>query len=280
MRRLKTAWLPILAGSIALALVATGVDAKKQPRPDPDPDYVTTLTDNWAMWDGGDHIYETPQGGEEDPRPRYCGEGGLGDPNPQGDVGYICHQFGPWPMENLLHITLVADWKPRDIGVEGRGADGFTAAELCALAEAEAGLVMNIHEDNNYGYDSLSRSYYYAMDPTWNDGPCIDDEDPNTCGVKAYTQAYFTGGAEHCNARGACGRLVELEGWGSVEPAGQTDGVWEYNPFSKGQNIEIKDLTVTFRAIRRDKVAARCHYDVPDQMIYFRTWNTDPSGFD
>jgi hypothetical protein len=99
-------------------------------------------------------------------------------------------------MENLLHITLEAGWKPEENGVEGRGADGFTAAELCALAEtkAEAGLVMNIHEDNNYGYDSLSRSYYYAMDPTWNDGPCIDDEDPNTCGVKAYTQAYFAAG--------------------------------------------------------------------------------------
>lgn len=265
MRKLRITWLPILAGSITLALVATGVDAKKKPRPpDPEPDYVTTLTDNWAMW-SGKHIYEITQSDAPNPNPRYCGDGGAGDPNPQGQVSYVCHQFEPWPMENQVHVELSSSWQRE---VEGRGADGYTAAELCDVAEA--GLVMNHHNE------SLSRSYFYAMDPTWNDGPCIPDANYSTCLVKVYTQAYFTAGNDHCNNRG-CGRLVELEGWGDVDPAGEASaGVWEYNPFVADRDIEIERLTVTFRAIRRDKVAARCHYNVRNAGIYFSTTIVEP----
>jgi len=238
---------------------------------DEDFGYVTTAADNWAYWDGPDFIWEeTPN---LDFEARNCGNGGPADPNPQGYVAYICHEYD-WPMDNIVHINLDSSW--RSGTPEGPGDNGFTAVELCGLVEGgsygnEGDLVMNLST-------SESRSYYYGMDPTWNEGPCIgpaDPDDPDTCLVLFATQAYFDhpiDHPDHCSDR-KCGRRVQLAGWGKAIPAGKipdTD-IYEYNPFVNLQNIPIDRLTVTFRAIGKNKVAASCHYDVTDEEIYFRT---------
>jgi len=219
--------------------------------------YVTSPADNWAFWDGGNYIWEeTPN---SDLIARYCGNGDPADPNPQGYVAYICHEsaYGDWPMKNTVHIKLDPDWR---VGTpEGPGDDDLTADDLCKLAEGNStggALVMNLPT-------SESVSYYYGMDPTWNEGPCIDPDDPDTCLVLFATQGYFDHRPhhpEHCSDR-KCGRRVQLAGWGQANPAPEFgDNIYEYNPFVCNQDIPIDDMTVTFRAVGKNKVAARCHY--------------------
>jgi len=244
---------------------------KDDPRPSCQDDggenfgYVTTEANNWAYWDGGEYIWEeTPL---LDLIPRYCGNGDPADPNPQGYVAYICHEYAyaTWPMVNTVHIKLDDDW--RDGTPEGPGDNGLAADDICKFAEGGStggDLVMN-------RLTSESRAYYYGMDPTWNEGPCIN---PDTCLVLFATSAYFddrTNHPEHCSDR-KCGRLVQLAGWGIASPAGEIDdNIYEYNPFVYEQDIPIVDLTVTFRAIGKNKVAASCHYDVSGEQIYFKT---------
>jgi len=244
--------------------------------------YVTTAADNWAYWDSGKYIWEkTPSQPPPPPPPplpldffpRYCGNGDPADSNPQGYVAYICHEeaYATWPMVNTVHINL--DGVPRDGAPEGPGDNGLTAAQICEFAEGGStttygDLVMNLET-------SESRAYYYGMDPTWNEGPCIDpDNNPDTCLVLFATTAYFDDRAahrEHCSDR-KCGRLVQLSGWGQAEPAGEiVDNIYEYNPFVNQQDIEIDELTVTFRAIGKNKVAARCHYKPEPDTIWFKT---------
>jgi hypothetical protein len=246
----------LVLGLLAAALLAvSGAEAAKggkpgKPGPDPGPDGVMTPVANTAHWDG--LIWEeTPLDEGGGMEPRNCGCGGY--PNPQGGVGYVCHAGTLFPlMNNLVHIDLV--------GVSPTITDGREGAELCGRLFTDA-VVFNVQAEytyvDSYDFTSRSRSYWYGMDPTWIDGPCYDgaDEDAN-CNVRVYTQGYFD---NEC-AGSKCGRLIEVEGWGHATPVPAGGNPVEFNPFTVTQGIEIEELTVYFRGIRRDKRVAECIY--------------------
>ena len=198
------------------------------------PEGTMTPAGNWAFWDGPLVWEETP--GSSMPIARDCGCSGY--PNPQGQVGYVCHAGELFPlMDNLVRINL-AGLTPTS--TKGREVD-YWCYEYLPTHE----LVFNVKEGLDYPYfeqpddsfTSISRSYWYGMGPEWNDGPCYHGSDPEAnCNVNVYTQAYFV--PDDCTGR-KCGRLVELQGWGRVQPVvpvNQGD-VLEFNPFYDPQDI-------------------------------------------
>lgn len=254
---------------VAALLAVPGVQAKKPVGDKPDKpgsgvEYKTTTAPNWAYWDSH-YIYEVPMG------PRYCGEGGPDGKNPQGGYGYVCHEQGiPMPNEVRIDLTDLA----------GLWVSTGRESDLCVRLDSEQ-FAFNVW--NGDEAVSPSYKYFYSMDPTWIDGPCVDTDDPDTCWVRSYTQAYFW---NECDDPGK-GRLIELEGWGYVEPYGLDGDVYEANAFRRCQDIPIKQLIVKFRGCGRDKVVAECIYNfgdpvlgpiVGDDVPYFKTRTL--SGYD
>jgi hypothetical protein len=274
MRRTNLRRLLLFATTIAMILAVTVAEAAKggkpgKPGPDPGPDGVMTPVANTAYWDGA--IWEeTPDSGYGAMEPRNCGCGGY--PNPQGSAGYVCHAGALFPlMNNLVHVDL------RSFEADPV-KDDVRDPQCPRLAEEE--FVFNVQAGFEYWgflpnpddpFTSRSRSYWYGMDPTWIDGPCYHGADIDAnCNVRVYTQAYFD---NECIGS-KCGRLIELEGWGHATPVPAGVGPLEFNPFTVTQAIEIEELTVYFRGIRRDKRVAECRYvfGVDSPVVFY----TDP----
>lgn len=262
-----------------LAFAMAGMAVAKPKCPDPPcnqttPDGTMTPVGNTAMWESK-LILETTPGDVGGQTPRNCGCSGY--PNPQGQVGYVCHAGALFTsMNNLLHIELSGI---NNTPVKGREKDVwcpllkehkyvFNVKDREDYWSLEDGDPIYADPDNPYYYPeitSISRSYWYGMGPEWNDGPCYDgsDEEAN-CNVMVYTQAYFV--PNDCTGR-KCGRLVELEGWGQVKPVPKVVGHdLEFNPFSheEGRTIVIEELTIYFRGLGRDTRVAECKYKSDD----------------
>ena len=270
-----------------------------------DSSYVATNSRNWVIWGDGFFEglpYEIDPSYAIDAEPRACGgdDSEVTDPNPQGGAGLVCHQLAeflyaqhpnPWNMVHLDFSGLAGDENFAATGVhdylcdrllypyEDLGGDGYAPFEgyypLIMVPKRDS--PANILDPSPYDPDpwNIGRSYMYfaSMDPTWNDGACIPGNEQNSCLVKIFISAYFY---NDCNAK-KCGRYITMEAWGHVEPnpndPPREDGKIEINPFSVDQVIDVEELTVNFRGVRRDKVVASCYYNnVAERPIKFFTF--------
>ena len=265
------------------------------PDPPDDSGYVLTDSPNWVIWGNGvaDRLIGLPYEIDlaDEAEPRFCGGDGaeILDPNPQAGVKYICHQSAdflysrhdyPWNMVHLDFRGLAGDdqfvasgtqsdlcnrllYPDTDLSEDGSGYSplpGYYPLIMAPKRDTPANTLDPSKVDPDPWNMGRLYMYFISMDPTWNDGLCVDGNRENGCNAKVFISAYFH---NDCNTR-KCGRYIMMEAWGLVDPNTDTriDERIEINPFSDDYRvIDIDELTVVFNGVGRDKTMATCYYN-------------------
>lgn len=200
---------------------------------------------------------------------RKLGDGG-GDSNyiqtlPRGP-GFLYGTKGGW-KNNLWNVVYV-DLSNLEL-CEGENCDGKVVADgrddyLCGRLTNPGGSNFPVFvapkedEPDGWPYGRLS-AYYFGLHES-NDELCAwDSTSENICKVIVVLRGYFL---NESNQSGKSGRLIGLEAWGHVTPAGNPlDDPIEINPFTVSRDIWIEELTVYFRGICTNRTVANCYYD-------------------
>jgi hypothetical protein len=219
------------------------------PPPDPDPGDETLSLENVTGWWSGlveDQADGTLWKGRE------CEASGSVS---QGYVAYGCG----W--EKQVHFILPT---PNDGDTIGKEAELCSQLGGFTIGEGGSNVIEFDGSTVNTGPGRIT-AYHFTMDPTWNDGKCVDEN--STCLVRVRITAYFD---SWCNAK-KCGRLMLVRGWGRAEPAGVVGGLIELNPFYYNQEIDIHDLEIHFMGIGTNRDVAECHWY--DSGVQYNTDN-------